>query len=90
MRRMVWVEKEGFGAVGVAPSARGVFKHSEWPTGKSLTEITEKYQQQCNTEFSSRVCGPITQRVLLSLRVLNSSVGRLRYWTLAPPSPDYE
>jgi hypothetical protein len=54
-RNLVWIEKQGFGGWACSECA-WVFVLSGSPTGKSLSEILQNYEQQRDKAFAVHVC----------------------------------
>jgi len=54
-RKLVWIEEQGFGGWGCSECA-WVFNPSALPTGNSLAEMMQNYQQQRDKEFAVHVC----------------------------------
>jgi hypothetical protein len=54
-RKLVWVEKQNFQGWACFECA-WVFNPSGTPTGKSLDEMKQDYEQQRDKEFTSHVC----------------------------------
>ena len=54
-RKLVWVEKQGFGGWACSECA-WVFVLSGPPIGKSLDEILMNYEQQRDKEFAAHLC----------------------------------
>jgi rubredoxin len=52
---MVWIEKERFRGWACSECA-WVFNPSVWPTGNSIAEMKQSYEQQRDNEFMSHVC----------------------------------
>ena len=54
-RRLVWIEAQRFRGWGCSECA-WIFKSSGSPTGKSLDEMKQNYEQKRDKEFTSHVC----------------------------------
>jgi hypothetical protein len=54
-RKLVWIEKRNFQGSGCSECA-WVFKPSGTPTGKSLDEMKQDYEQQRDKHFAAHVC----------------------------------
>ena len=54
-RELVWIERKNFQGWACTECA-WVFKSSGSPTGKSLDEMKENYEQKRDKEFKSHVC----------------------------------
>jgi hypothetical protein len=54
-RNLRWIEKEGFGGWACSECA-WVFILSGPPTGKSLNEVVQNYEQQRDKAFAIHVC----------------------------------
>ncbi len=54
-RKLVWIEEQGFGGWGCSECA-WVFNPPGLPAGKSLNEMMQNYQEQCDKTFAAHVC----------------------------------
>jgi hypothetical protein len=54
-RKLVWIEEQHFRGWGCSECA-WMFNPSGSPTGKSLDEMKQSYEQQRDKEFTSHVC----------------------------------
>jgi hypothetical protein len=54
-RKLVWIERWNFQGSGCSECA-WVFKPSGTPTGKSLDEMKQDYEQQRDKHFAAHVC----------------------------------
>jgi hypothetical protein len=54
-RKLVWIEEQRFRGWGCSQCA-WMFNPSGSPTGKSLDEMKQNYEQQRDKEFTSHVC----------------------------------
>lgn len=54
-RKLVWIEEQHFRGWGCSECA-WMFNPSGSPTGKSLDEMKQNYEQQRGKEFTSHVC----------------------------------
>jgi hypothetical protein len=54
-RKLVWIEEPRFMGWGCAECA-WVFNPSGSPTGKSVDEMMQNYEQQRNKDFAGHVC----------------------------------
>ncbi|HZV88779.1 MAG TPA: hypothetical protein VFF95_14615 [Candidatus Binatus sp.] len=54
-RKLVWIERQNFQGYGCSECA-WVFKSSGTPSGKSLDEMKQDYEQQRDKSFASHVC----------------------------------
>ena len=54
-RELVWIEEQQFWGWSCSECA-WVFKPSGTPTGKSLDEMKQNYEQQRDKEFAAHVC----------------------------------
>jgi hypothetical protein len=54
-RKLVWIEEQHFRGWGCSECA-WMFNPSGSPTGKSLDEMKQNYEQQRDKEFTSHVC----------------------------------
>jgi hypothetical protein len=54
-RKLVWIEEQGFRGWGCSECA-WVFNPSGRPTGKSLEEMKQNYEQQRDKDFAAHVC----------------------------------
>jgi hypothetical protein len=54
-RKLVWIEEQGFQGWGCSECAWG-FSPSGAPTGESLEEMKENYEQRRDKDFAAHVC----------------------------------
>jgi hypothetical protein len=54
-RKLVWIEERDFSGWGCSECI-WVFKHSGWPSGKSLDEAKKTLRTQLDREFESHTC----------------------------------
>jgi hypothetical protein len=54
-RKLVWIEEEQFWGWSCSECA-WVFNPSGTPTGRSLDEMKQNYEQQRDKEFAAHVC----------------------------------
>jgi hypothetical protein len=54
-RKLVWIERQNFQGYGCSECA-WVFNPSGAPTGKSLDEMKQNYEQQCDKHFAEHAC----------------------------------
>ena len=54
-RQLKWIEEGPFNGWGCSECA-WVFNHSDPPTGKSLGEMIQNFDEQRDNEFASHVC----------------------------------
>ena len=54
-RKLVWIKEQRFWGWGCSECA-WVFNPSGSPTGKSLDEMKQNYEQQRDEEFAAHVC----------------------------------
>jgi hypothetical protein len=54
-RKLVWIEKQKFQGYGCS-ECTWVFKPSGNPTGKSLDEMKQNYEQVRDKDFADHVC----------------------------------
>ena len=54
-RKLVWIEQERFRGWGCSECA-WVFNPSGIPTGKSLDEMKQNYEEQRDRDFAAHVC----------------------------------
>jgi hypothetical protein len=54
-RKLVWIEKKNFQGYGCSECA-WVFNPSGFPTGESLNEMKQNYEQQRDKVFLDHVC----------------------------------
>jgi len=54
-RKLVWIERQNFQGYGCSECA-WVFKPSGTPTGKSLDEMKQEYEERRDKDFAAHVC----------------------------------
>jgi hypothetical protein len=54
-RKLVWIEEKQFWGWGCSECA-WLFNPSGSPTGASLDEMKQNYEQWCNRDFAAHVC----------------------------------
>jgi hypothetical protein len=54
-RKLVWIERQNFQGYGCSECA-WVFNPSGAPTGKSLDEMKQKYEERRDKDFAAHVC----------------------------------
>jgi hypothetical protein len=54
-RKLVWIERQNFQGYGCSECV-WVFKPSGTPTGKSLDEMKQEYEQRRDKDFAAHVC----------------------------------
>jgi hypothetical protein len=59
-RQLIWIEEGHFNGWGCSECA-WVFNPSDAPTGKSLGEMIQNFEEQRDNEFASHVCANHTR-----------------------------